>query len=407
MSSEASRSVGLPTVVGRWILVEISWLLQVIFLIFLPIALIIAWVRAAILEDWRGAAAHWRRTILLFAKAVPDIEDWLGTAADIFVDRLWLPTISLFGFDSDFSPSVRVNIVSMLLIIPLGWNLGFGFWDGFYGIDNLLTAKTSVFVLTFRYATQHIAIAGTRRKRPSSLLALSPDIDLNASIQKLHGKVLVQWRFEEEAVASSRVSRIIRGLLGLFLDPIDYLLDAINALKQWAEMRLENASGDDSIFNNMLVKASLRFELRGTDIQYLVHRMVERKSVPAMMEKIVDRFPETLSVRYKGSTPFDMTAALEPTYRKLLVEMFAEADMKHRDVNGENGLHRACRRGDCLAVKHLARKDITCVVDKTGAGELPLFLLCSPEGKDETVLRSAGYVEAIWYLLNQYPEALF
>ncbi|EJK66468.1 hypothetical protein THAOC_12620 [Thalassiosira oceanica] len=356
-------------------------------------------------SDTRGLAWAWGSSSLapdnfvFRPKAVPDIEDWLGTAADIIVDRLWLPSISLFGFDSDFILSVRVDIVSMLSIIPLGCNIGMGIWNGFYGIiAELLTAKTTAFVLTFWYATQHIANAATKRKRPSSLLALSPDIDLNASIQKLHGKVLVQWELEEEAVASSR---------GLFLDPIDSLLDAINALKQWAEMRLEDASGKDSVFNNMLVKASLRFDLRGTDIQYLVHRMVERKSVPAMMEKIVGRFPETLSVRYNGSTPFDMTAALEPTYRKLLVEMFAEADMKHRDMNGENGLHRACRRGDCLAVKHLARKDITCVVEKTGAGELPLFLLCSPEGKDETVLRSAGYVEAIWYLLNQYPEALF
>ncbi|EJK44686.1 hypothetical protein THAOC_36756, partial [Thalassiosira oceanica] len=383
MSSAASRSVRLPTV--RWILAETSWM----FLVFL----LAMFIMRAILH-----------AIFMVARAAPDIEDWLGTAgADIIVDRgLRLPTISLFGFI--FHLGVRVDTVGMLLLIPHGL-VGLGFWYGAANnIANLLTDKTSVYMLTIRYAAQHIANAGTKRNHPTSLLALSPDIDLNASIQKLHGKVLVRWRLQEEAVASSRVPRI---MLCLFLDPLAHMLDAINALKQWAEMWLENASGDGSVFNNMLVKASLRFDLRGTDIQYLVHRMVERKSVPAMMEKIVDRFPETLSVRYKGSTPFDMTATLEPTYRKLLVEMFAEADMKHRDMNGENGLHRACRRGDCLAVKHLARKDITCVVEKTGAGELPLFLLCSPEGKDETVLRSAEYVEAIWYLLNQYPEAIF
>lgn len=182
---------------------------------------------------------------------------------------------------------------------------------------------------------------------------------------------------------------------------------AINKLKRWSERRLENASSGDRAFSNTLVKASLRFGLSGTDIQYLVHRMVERKSVPAMLEKVVHRFPETLSVQCKGSTPFDMTAALEPTYRKLLVKMFAEADMKHYDVDGENGLHRACRRGDCLAVTHLVGKDFTRVVEKNGAGELPLFLLCSPEGKDKTVLRSTEYIEAIWCLLHQYPEALF
>jgi len=47
------------------------------------------------------------------------------------------------------------------------------------------------------------------------------------------------------------------------------------------------------------------------------------------------------------------------------------------------------------------------VVEKNGAGELPLFLLCSPEGKDAAVLQSAEYIEAIWCLLHQYPEALF
>ena len=268
----------------------------------------------------------------------------------------------------------------------------------------LLTIKKSAFVLAVQYATQNIVNAGTRRKHPRSLLALSLDIDFNASIQKLHGKVLVRYRLEEEAAASSRVPHII-GIL--ILMPLFLTFDAINELKRWSERRLENASGYDSTFNNTLVKASLRFGLSGTDIQYLVHRMVERKSVPAMMEKIVHRFPETLSVQCKGSTPFDMTAALEPTYRKLLVEMFAEADAKHYDVNGENGLHRACRRGDCLAVTHLVRKDFTRVVEKNGAGELPLFLLCSPEGKDAAVLQSAEYIEAIWCLLHQYPEALF
>ena len=254
-------------------------------------------------------------------------------------------------------------------------------------------------------AAQNIANAGTRRKHPRSLLALSPDIDLNASIQKLHGKVLVlRRRLEKKAAASPVTIRITRRL---FSAPLFIAFHAINELKRWSERRLEDASGYDSTFNNTLVKASLRFGLSGTDIQYLVHRMVERKSVPAMLEKVVHRFPETLSVQCKGSTPFDMTAALEPTYRKLLVEMFAEADVKHYDVNGENGLHRACRRGDCLAVTHLVRKDFTRVVEKNGAGELPLFLLCSPEGKDKTVLRSTEYIEAIWCLLHQYPEALF
>ena len=53
----------------------------------------------------------------------------------------------------------------------------------------LLTIKKSAFVLAVQYATQNIVNAGTRRKHPRSLLALSLDIDLNASIQKLHGSL--------------------------------------------------------------------------------------------------------------------------------------------------------------------------------------------------------------------------
>ena len=361
----------------RWVMAEVSW------------TLLVGWLTIA-------AILPLLQAIVTVAKAVPGIEEWRGTVADIRVD--WRLTIFIFGFE------VRLGTVALMILVPYALVLAFGFWHGAADIAHMLNSKKSACVLAVRYAAQHVANSGTRRKHPESLLALSPDIELNASIQRLHGQVLVRWRLEEEAAASSRVPRVLRGL---FLVPLVRLFEAIVALKQWAERRLENASGDGRLFNNTLVKASLRFDLRGTDIQYLVHRMVERKSVPAMMEKIVNRFPETLSVRYNGSTPFDMTAALEPTYRRLLVEMFAEADMDHRDMNGENGLHRACRRGDCLAVKYLVRRDVTRVVERTGAGELPLFLLCSPEGKDESVLRSAEYVEAIWYLLHQHPEALF
>ncbi|EJK65612.1 hypothetical protein THAOC_13509, partial [Thalassiosira oceanica] len=102
MSSLASRSVGLPTIVGRFILAETSWIL------------LVSWLTIAIMLPLFQA-------IIMVAKAVPDIRDWRGKAADIRVD--WRRTILLFGFD------VKLGVVAMLILVPYVLAVGLGFWS--------------------------------------------------------------------------------------------------------------------------------------------------------------------------------------------------------------------------------------------------------------------------------------
>ena len=78
-----------------------------------------------------------------------------------------------------FIPAMHIIMSIIMSLLLGGANIAF-----------LLTIQKSAFVLAVQYATQNIiANAGTRRKHPRSLLALSLDIDLNASIQKLHGSL--------------------------------------------------------------------------------------------------------------------------------------------------------------------------------------------------------------------------
>ena len=77
-----------------------------------------------------------------------------------------------------FIPAMHIIMSIIMSLLLGGANIAF-----------LLTIKKSAFVLAVQYATQNIVNAGTRRKHPRSLLALSLDIDLNASIQKLHGSL--------------------------------------------------------------------------------------------------------------------------------------------------------------------------------------------------------------------------
>lgn len=76
------------------------------------------------------------------------------------------------------------------------------------------------------------------------------------------------------------------------------------------------------------------------------------------------------------------------------------------DSAGNNLLHRACRSGNSGAAKCILEKCPSLASSENNSGLLPLHLLCDKSGKDDGVLESVEYTEAIWRLLLAEPATV-
>jgi ankyrin repeat protein len=76
------------------------------------------------------------------------------------------------------------------------------------------------------------------------------------------------------------------------------------------------------------------------------------------------------------------------------------------DGEGELPLHKACRGGHVSLVLFLMEKHLSSIRLKNSAGMLPVLLMCQSSGKRRAMRDTPEFLNAIWCLLKEHPDAL-
>jgi ankyrin repeat protein len=141
-----------------------------------------------------------------------------------------------------------------------------------------------------------------------------------------------------------------------------------------------------------------------------LHYALRHGAFPDVVKLLLNLYPKGKYITDKlGNLPLHVAcrhgASLE------VVKIFVEDDEMSEqglvtDGQGELPLHKACRGGHVSLVLFLMEKHLSSIRLKNSAGMLPVLLMCQSSGKRRATRETPEFLDAIWCLLKEHPDAL-